>query len=156
MTDTTTALPAPKERARRVPPKIREAIDRVLSGRSKSWSAAAKAVGLSREYVSRSLSLPHVAEFLRQKAARQVAVSSGRAAARLSQLIDSARSEHVALQASQFSLSCAGISPKNEASVNVSVSVRAGFVIDLSGRSDAKPMKIVSPDPDIPARPAPE
>jgi hypothetical protein len=133
MRETTPALPAPKERARRIPPKVRQAIDRLVSGQSKSLTAAAKAVGLSREYVSRSLSKPHVAEFLRQKAARAVAMGAGRAAARLNQLLDS-KSEHVSLDAAKLSLDIAGIKPATDTNVNLNIEVRAGYVIDLSER----------------------
>jgi hypothetical protein len=54
----------------------------------------------------------------------------------------------VAFEASKFSLGVAGIRPQPEAQLNVNIDVKAGFVIDLSGRSgDARPMKIVSPPP---------
>ena len=117
-----------------------------MSGRARTLTIAAKRAGISREYFSRSLALPHVAAFLRDKAARVVAMGAGRAAARLNQLLDS-KSEHVSLDAAKFSLGVAGIKPTADASVNLNVEVRAGFVIDLSGRSAAQPMKIVSPQP---------
>jgi transposase-like protein len=139
------ALPAPK-RTRRIPPRVREAIDAYVSGRARSITAAAKKAGLSREYLSRSLSQPHVAEFLRQKAARVVAMGAGRAAARLNELINS-KSDHVSLDATRLSLGIAGIKPASDAQVNVNIDVKAGFVIDLSGRSPPieRPIKIVSP-----------
>jgi hypothetical protein len=134
---------------------VREAIDYYVSGRARTVTAAAKKAGLSREYVARSLSLPHVAAYLRDKAARVVAMGAGRAAARLNQLLDS-KSEHVSLEASKFSLGVAGIKPTPDAQLNVNVDVKAGFVIDLSGSGDARPMKIISSTDPAPALPASE
>src|SRR5262249_31428892 len=79
---------------------------------------------------------PHNAEALRTRAAREVALSSGRAAARLTHLIDST-SQRVALEATKFSLGVAGIKPAPDAAlVNVNLELRAGYVSDLSGRHD--------------------
>lgn len=136
----------PEQRKRPIPKRVREAIDHYVTGRARTLTAAAKMASISREYFSRSLSLPHVASFLREKAARQVAMGAGRAAARLNQLLDS-KSEHVSLEATKFSLGVAGIKPASDAQVNVNIDVKAGFVIDLSGRSDTRPVKIISPEP---------
>jgi hypothetical protein len=120
---------------RKPPPKVRAAIEALVTGQARTITAAAKKVGLSREYLSRAFSLPHNAEALRTRAAREVALSSGRAAARLNQLIDST-SQRVALEATKFSLGVAGIRPAPDAvSVNVGVQV-AGYVIDLRERSE--------------------
>jgi len=131
MPETTPALPAPKKHSRRVPLKVRAAIDHYVGGRARTITAAAKKAGLSREYLSRSLSQPHVAAFLRDKAARVVAMGAGRAAARLNELIDS-KSDHVSLDATRLSLGIAGIKPSSEAAVNVNIEQRAGYVILLS------------------------
>jgi hypothetical protein len=146
--DTTELLPA--QRRRRIPPPVRAAVDAYVSGRAKNLTAAAKAAGISREYLSRSLSLPHVAEFLRQKAARVVAMGAGRAAARIMELID-ADSEHVSFDASKHVLSIAGIKPTPDANVNFNLEVRAGYVIDLTRRGDETPLRIVSPISPAPA-----
>jgi ParB-like chromosome segregation protein Spo0J len=146
MTETTPALP---ERKRPIPKRVREAIAAIVEGRVKTITAAAKKVGLSREYLSRALGEPHVAAHLRDRAARVVAISSGHAAARVTELITRSRSEHVAFEASKFSLGVAGIRPQPEAQLNVNIDIKAGYVIDLAPRSpsDERPMKIVSPQP---------
>jgi hypothetical protein len=136
---------------RRIPPRVREAIDAYVSGRARSITAAAKKAGLSREYLSRSLSQPHIAEFLRQKAARVVAMGAGRAAARIMELID-ADSEHVSFDASKHVLAVAGIKPTPDANVNLNIDIKAGYVIDLSKPGDERPMKIVG-GADAPALP---
>jgi hypothetical protein len=140
-----TEMPAlPEPRKRPIPKRVREAISAITEGRAKTITAAARKVGLSREYLSRALGEPHVAAYLRDKAARAVAMGAGRAAARLNQLLDS-KSEHVSLDAAKFSLGVAGIKPAPDANVNLSIDIKAGYVIDLSGPGEARPMKIVSP-----------
>jgi phage terminase small subunit len=125
---------------------VREAIDHYVSGRARTITAAAKKAGLSREYLSRSLSQPHVAAFLRDKASRVVALGAGRAAARLNQLLDS-KSEHVSLDAAKFSLGVAGIKPASDAQVSVNIDIKAGYVIDLREHGDERPMKVVNAEP---------
>ena len=147
------ALPVePKQRP--IPKRVREAISEIVEGRARTITAAAKKVGLSRERLSRALSEPHIAEHLRQKAARQVAISAGRASARLMKLIDSP-SHHVSLDAARFSLGVAGIKPTNEAQVAVSIDIKAGYVIDLSGRRPTRPGDVVAGDAESAVLPAP-
>jgi hypothetical protein len=135
------------ERRRPIPKRVREAITLIVEGRVKSIAAAARKVKLSREYLSRTLGEPHVTAHLRDKAARAVAISSGHAAARVTELITRSRSEHVAFEASKFSLGVAGIRPQPEAQLNVNINIKAaGYVIDLApdpARSRADAMKIV-------------
>ena len=138
-----TTLPAitTQPRMRKPPPKVRSAIEALVTGQVRTIKAAAQRVGVSREYLSRAFSLQHNAEALRTRALREVALSSGRAAARLNQLIDST-SQRVALEATKFSLGVAGIKPAADANVSVSIELKAGYVIDLSER-DELPVKIV-------------
>jgi len=145
MSDTTPALP--EQRKRPIPKRVREAVALICEGRVRTITAAAKKVGLSREYLSRALGEPHIAEHLKRAAARAVAISSGHAAARIAELINKSRSEHVAFEASKFSLGVAGIRPQPEAQLNVNIDVRAGYVIQLTdpdARSRPDAMKIVS------------
>jgi hypothetical protein len=139
--------PALEQRKRPIPKRVREAITLIVEGRVKSIAAAARKVKLSREYLSRTLGEPHVTAHLRDRAARAVAVSSAHAAARVTELITRSRSEHVAFEASKFSLGVAGIRPQPEAQLNVNIDIKAGYVIDLAPPGDAKPMKIISPQP---------
>jgi len=125
---TTTSQP----KLRKPPPKVRVAIEALVTGQCRTITSAAKKVGLSRERLSTAFSEPHNAEALRTRAAREVALSSGRAAARLNQLIDST-SQRVALEATKFSLGVAGIKPAaDNVSVNIGIELKAGYVIDLS------------------------
>jgi hypothetical protein len=133
---------------RKPPPKVRAAIEALVTGQVRTIKAAALRVGVSREYLSRAFSLAHNAEALRTRAAREVALSSGRAAARLSQLIDST-SQRVALEATKFSLGVAGIKPADDARLSVSIELKAGYVIDLSEPGAA--VKIVGGEVEAPA-----
>ena len=75
---------------------------------------------------------------MRTRAAREVAMSAGRAAARLNRLIDST-SERVAFEATRFSLATAGIKPTSDAQFTVNLDFRAGYVLDLREHIDRSP-----------------
>jgi hypothetical protein len=129
MTQATT-LPEPKRR--RVPPKVKAAIEALVSGKARNLTQAAKVAGAAREYISRSLTEAHCAAYLRDRAAKQVAIGAGRASARIVSLLD-AKSEHVSFDASKHVLAVAGIKPPSDAaSVNLDMTFRAGIVIDLT------------------------
>jgi hypothetical protein len=137
---------AAQPKLRKPPPRVRAAIEALVTGQARTITAAAKKVGLTRERLSRAFSEPHNAEALRTRAAREVALSSGRASARLNQLIDST-SQRVALEATKFSLGVAGIKPAaDNVSVNIGLELRAGYVIDLRGRGDRSPLPAVTID----------
>lgn len=117
-------------RRKRVAVKTQRAIDALLRGEVKNITQAAALVGCSREHLSRELHTPHVQAYFQDKVKRHVTIASGRAAARLTELLDSA-SDHVSLEASKHALAVAGVKPSND-SVNVQVNVQAGYVIDLT------------------------
>lgn len=133
---------APKPR--RVPPKVKQAIQLIVDGDVKTITAAAKKVAPSRERLSRALDEPHITEFLRQKAARAVAISAGRASARLIALLDSKASTSVSMQRGTHWPSPASSRPPI-LMVNLNLDVSAGYVIDLS--EPDRPLRIVSPSP---------
>jgi hypothetical protein len=116
---------------KRISKKVRAAIDAMVSGDCKRICDAAAKVGLARESLSRALSTPHVAEHLRQKVLRHLAIHAVRAGATKTELLDSA-SEIVRDRASTFVLGLAGIQPATTPSVNLNIEVKAGYVIDLS------------------------
>jgi hypothetical protein len=136
------ALPAP--RSRPVPKKVKAACEAIVSGKVKTITDAAEHAGISREYLSRELGKPAAQEFLRQKAARNVAIASGRASARIGELID-ASSEHVAFDAARHVLAVAGIKPVAEPNVNLNIEMRAGYVIDIRGRGEGEGRTITLP-----------
>jgi hypothetical protein len=101
---------------KRISAKVRRAIDAMVSGDCKQIKEAAEKVRLARESLSRALSTPHVAEHLRQKVLRHLAIAAARAGAVKGELLDS-DSEIARDRASSFVLGLAGISPKLEASI---------------------------------------
>jgi hypothetical protein len=117
--------------AKRVSKKVMAAIDLMVSGECKKIADAAKQVGLARESLSRALSKPHVAELMRQKVLRSLAIAATRAGATKVELLDSP-SELVRDRASSFVLGLAGIRPESAPSININLDVKAGYVIDIA------------------------
>jgi hypothetical protein len=132
------AVPGPPKR---ISKKVRSAIDALVSGDCKQIKEAAEKVGLARESLSRALSTPHVAEHLRQKVMRHLAMAAARAGATKVELLDSA-SELVRDRASAFVLGLAGIQPASTPTVSLNLEIRAGYVIDLS---DDPPPREINP-----------
>lgn len=124
---------------RRISKKVSTAIDLMVSGEAKKISEAAEKAGLARESLSRALSKPHVAEHMRTKVQRALALASARAGATKVELLDSPN-EMVRDRASTFVLGLAGIQPATSPSLNVNIEVKAGWVIDLT---DDPPMRTI-------------
>lgn len=113
------AAPAGTEAAppARISGKIKAAIDAMVSGDCKNITvAAAVAAGLARESLSRALNKPHVAEFMRQKVIRSLAMASARAGAVKQELLDSGNAM-VRDRASSFVLALSGIQPATSPSL---------------------------------------
>jgi len=120
--------------------KVRAAIDAMVSGDCKKICDAAAKVGLARESLSRALSSPHVAEHLRQKVLRHLAIHAARAGATKTELLDSSN-EMARDRASTFVLGLAGIAPASTPSVSLNLEIKAGYIIDLTG--DPPPMRTI-------------
>jgi hypothetical protein len=138
------AVPIPP---RRISKKVRAAIDAMVSGECKKITDAAAKVGLARESLSRALSTPHVAEHLRQKVLRHLAIAAAHAGATKVDLLDS-DNEMVRDRSSTFVLGVAGIAPATTPGLAVNIEIKAGYVIDLTDH-DPRPgadigMRIVS------------
>ena len=131
MTDKTLAAADRPQKPKPISRKVREAIAGMVAGETKTITAAAEKVGIAREYLSRQLSKPHIAEFLDQKVRRHLAMAATRAGATKVELLD-CDNAMVRDRASSFVLGLAGIQPASQPSVNLNIEVRAGYVIDLS------------------------
>jgi hypothetical protein len=129
----------------RISRKVRAAIDAMVSGDCKNITAAAEKVGLARESLSRALNKPHIAEHLRQKVIRSLAMASARAGAVKQELLE-CDNAMVRDRASSFVLGLAGIQPAGTPSVSLNLEIRAGYVLDLREPEDvAPPMRLVNP-----------
>jgi hypothetical protein len=117
----------------------------MVNGDCKKICDAAEKAGLARESLSRALSTPHVAEYLRLQTVRRLGIAAAKAGATKTELLDG-DSEIVRDRASSFVLGLAGIAPAKSPSVNVNIEVKAGYVIDLSDEPrPAAATRIVSP-----------
>ena len=135
------AVPIPP---RRISKKVRRAIDLMVTGDCKQIKETAAKVGLARESLSRALSTPHVAEHLRQKVLRHLAIHAARAGATKVELLDSI-SELVRDRASTFVLGLADIAPASAPSLSLNLEIKAGYVIDLSDDPRPQPALRVIP-----------
>jgi hypothetical protein len=133
--DVDTSLPA-----RRISKKVRTAIAYMVNGECKQISEAAAKAGLARETLSRALSQPHVADHMRQRVVRHLAIQAARAGAVKGELLDCSN-EMVRDRASTFVLGLAGIQPDSSPSLAINIEVKAGYVIDLT--DDAPPMRTI-------------
>jgi hypothetical protein len=113
----------PPARKRPIPKAICLACDALVNGYAKTVTAAEK-VGITREYLSRRLGEPHIAEYLRKKAHRGVSIAAGRAAATKVELLD-CESLHVRSDASTFVLGVAGIKPTPDPNINLNIELKA-------------------------------
>jgi hypothetical protein len=135
-------VPADIGPPKRISAKVRAAIDAMVSGDCKKICDAAAKVGLARESLSRALSTPHVAEHLRQKVIRHLAIHAARAGATKVDLLDSSN-EMARDCASSLVLGLAGIQPASTPSVSLNLEIKAGYVIDLT--DDPPPTRTISP-----------
>jgi hypothetical protein len=130
----------PPDAPKRISKKVRAAIDLMVAGDCKKIIEAAAKVGLARESLSRALSTPHVAEHLRQKVLRHLAIAAARAGAVKGELLDS-DSEIARDRASSFVLGLAGIAPASTPSISLNLEIKAGYVIDLS--DEPRPVRTI-------------
>jgi hypothetical protein len=126
---------APQVKHRRIPKKIRHAVELLISGECKTQKAAAERVKLSREHLSKSLRLPHVLAHIESRTRIALAQSQAQASATLLRLLDEAGSEHVQKDVAIHLLGINGHKPKADAQVSVNIELKAGYVIDLSERA---------------------
>jgi hypothetical protein len=132
------AIAAPVKKARPIPGKIKTALEAMLVGKARNLTQAAKAAGISREYLSRTLSArPDIVVWAQNRAARVLGIGASVAAAKMLDLIHS-NSSRVQFESSRHVLALAGIKPASDASVsvNVGIELKAGYVIDLSERDE--------------------
>jgi hypothetical protein len=139
-----TAPTAPAvDRPKKISKKVIAAIDALVSGDVKKIADAAAKAGLARESLSRALAKPHVAEALRARTAKHLALLAARAGAVKEELLESSN-EIVRDRSSSFILGLSGIAPATTPSVSINLELKAGYIIDLS--DDPPPMRVVSPE----------
>jgi hypothetical protein len=139
MSDITTIEPygvpdQPKRGKRdRISPRIRRAVDALITGEAKTQQAAAQIAGLHPDHLSRMLGKPQIEVFYTRRTRELLGRSQMIAAARVTQLIH-AESEATSLDAAKFSLAIAGIKP--QADINTIINNNntiAGYVVEIAG-----------------------
>lgn len=132
----TVDVPAERLVKRRIPRRIGEVVNLIVSGECKTIQAAAQRVGMHPNYVYGALKKPEIQVFIERKSRETIANGLMRASARLNELVD-AESEHVSFDAAKHVAALAGIKVSSDAQVSVNVEIKAGYVIDIS--DDRKP-----------------
>jgi hypothetical protein len=124
-----TSNPPTRSKLERIPRKIRQAVELLLSGECKTQKAAAARANITPEHLCKMLKKPATQSFVREKTAAALANGQMPAARRLVELVD-AESESVAIQASVQVLKTQGHFPQEGASVNVGIGVNVGYIVD--------------------------
>src|SRR5580704_10464882 len=144
-----TPIDAKPVRERRVSPRVRHAIDLLLSGQCRLKKDAAAKAKLTPERLSRALKESHVLEYVQAQTRVLLAQSQAPAAATMLRLLDQAKSEHVQKDVAIHLLGINGHKPAAEPAALVNINIRAGYVIDLS---DDPPAKVIDVTPIAPRR----
>ncbi|MBR0974095.1 hypothetical protein [Bradyrhizobium japonicum] len=131
------------EKPKPISAKVRAAIDAMVAGDARTITDAAAVAGVSREYLSRELSKPHITEHLRQKIRRSLAVGAARAGATKLALLDSPN-EMVRDRASSFVLGLIGVVPE-AASAAPPGTASLGVVIQIISHDPRPPVIDASP-----------
>lgn len=136
----TLPVAVPKKRGRKpwISAPVVRAIELLVTGECKTIKAAAKAAGISRENLSKALQRPHVDEYRVKRIHQAQRVHALRAAHRMGELLDSDNAMVSYRSAEHLLATGAGVVKPSEgrgATVNIGVTMQAGFVLDL--RPDA-------------------
>jgi hypothetical protein len=136
-------MQAPEQKPRKERPigrKIKQAIDLLLDGSCATQKAVCDRLKLSPSYLSRSLKSERIRAYVARRTRETIAAAQLPATATVLRLLESAKSEHVQLQASEFMLRLNGLHANPSApgvSVNIGGGAPIGYIITL-GRKDAE------------------
>lgn len=143
------AAPATQKPGRkaRISPRVKRAIELIVTGQCKTQKAAAEQVGITPEHLCHELKKPQAEVFYEQRSRETIARAKMRASRRLEELLD-AGSEHVSLDASKHVLAIAGIKPLETGNnINIGINVAPGYVIDMRDPRDARPVETLTHEP---------
>ncbi|MGM4885327.1 hypothetical protein AB8A20_08115 [Tardiphaga sp. 604_B6_N1_1] len=114
--------------------RLKQAVDLLLDGSCKSQRAVCERLNLSPSYLSRSLKSDRIRAFLARRTAETIAAGVLPATATVLRLVESAKSEHVQLDAAKHLMALSGYSPARDgASVTINAGGSVGYVIMLAG-----------------------
>jgi hypothetical protein len=127
-----TSTDAKPAQERRVSPRVRHAIDLLLTGQCRLKKDAAAKANLTPERLSRAMKESHVLEYIAQQTRVLLTQSQAPAAATMLRLLDEAKSEHVMKDVAIHLLGISGHKVVADPSTSINVNIKAGWVIDLS------------------------
>ena len=128
-----------KPKHHRISKLVRDACQLIADGEVKTILGAAERLKCSREHLSRQLQRDHVQDYLRLEAKRKISSAVLRAASKKLELLD-CESARVANDVASDILAIAGITvPRDGRNSSVSVSVQAGYVINLTEPTKQSP-----------------
>jgi hypothetical protein len=130
------SIEAKPRKERPISRRLVQVIEAILDGTCKSQRAACERYNLSESYVSRSMKKDKVRAFVAQRTRETIAAAQLPATQTVLRLLESARSEHVQLQASEFMLGLNGYHANPTApGVNINVgSVGVGYILCLANK----------------------
>jgi hypothetical protein len=121
--------PTTARKQERIPKRIRQAVELILSGECKTQKAAAIRVGITPEHLCKMLKRTATQSFIREKTSAALASGQMPAARKLIELID-AESENVALQAAVQVLKTQGHFPSEGSQVSVNLNQPVGYIVN--------------------------
>jgi hypothetical protein len=127
---------------KRVSKRLQKAIAAIESGACRSIKAASERVGMNYEHLVTMLKKPHVQAFVTQKKRQNLAAAALRGSQRALELVDSP-SERTSIEATKMVLAIDGYHADTAPRVSVAVDVRAGYILDLSGKFDRDEPKAI-------------
>jgi hypothetical protein len=128
---------APTGRRKRIPRRIAEVVNLLVTGECKTIKAAAARAGMHPNYVSAALKKPSIRVFCAERVRQSLSAGSMRASARMLELLDNP-SAKISFEASRFVLGVDGVRPVEGPSIAVNLTAAVGYVIDLSSPSDRR------------------
>src|SRR5688572_5114207 len=143
---------APKvKKERPLPAKITRAVEMLVTGEKRTITAAAEALGYTREHLSKALRMPRAQAFIEARTREVLSASRMPAAATLLKLLDCAQSERIRTDIAMHLLAISNHRPPNNSGGPViNIGVSPGYVIDLSGQVQRSMIEITPAETERP------
>lgn len=122
----------------RIPRRVRQAIDLLLTGECTTQKAAAQRIKMAPETLCRYLKKPATRVFIAQRTRETIDQAQMPAAGTLVKLLD-ANSEHVRGDIAKHLLAIAGITPPERRGPMVQVNVSPGYIVRLKNAPEDAP-----------------
>ena len=125
-----------RKKDRPLPRKISQAVEMLVSGEKKTITAAAQALGLTREHLSKSLRTPRAQVYVEQRTREVLSASRMPAAATLLRLLEFAQSERIKTDIAIHLLAVNNHKPPTGGAPIVNVGLSVGYIVKLRHLDD--------------------